>query len=111
MKRPSPAMIVALVSLFVALGGIGVAANGDGLILGSQDNSATLKTSISAPVNDKAVQIDNTNTGASAAALGLTVATGRPPIVVNRGAGKAPYLRACSLCVSFLVSRRRSRRH
>jgi hypothetical protein len=49
LRRPSPAMVVGLLALFVALGGVGVAANGDRLILG-QSNSATSSTSLSAPV-------------------------------------------------------------
>jgi hypothetical protein len=42
--RPSPAMVVALLGLFVGLGGVGLAANGQGLILGSTKNSATAQT-------------------------------------------------------------------
>jgi hypothetical protein len=43
MRKPSPAMIVALLSLFVALGGVGVAATGGNFILG-QSNSASSTT-------------------------------------------------------------------
>ena len=82
-RRPSPALVVALAALFVALGGVGIAANGQSLILGKSDNSATLKTGLSAPVNDKALQLTNTNTGASATALGLTVASGHAPLAVS----------------------------
>jgi hypothetical protein len=83
MRKPSPALIVALAALFVALGGVGVAANGQNLILGKPDNSATLKTGLSVPVNDKALQLTNTNTGTSATALGLTVASGHAPFTVS----------------------------
>jgi hypothetical protein len=97
MRKPSPAMIVALAALFVALGGVGIAANGQSLILGKPDNSATLKTGLSAPINDKALQLTNTSTGTSATALGLTVASGRPPLVVDSTAGKATNLNADKL--------------
>jgi hypothetical protein len=59
MRKPSPAMLVALAALFVALGGVGIAANGGNLILG-QSNSATSQTSLSAPVaGGKSLQLTN----------------------------------------------------
>jgi hypothetical protein len=79
MRKPSPATLIATVALFVALGGVGIAANGESLILGKSDNSATLKTGLSAPVNDKALQLTNTSAGTNATALGLTVASGHAP--------------------------------
>jgi hypothetical protein len=83
MRKPSPATLIATVALFVALGGVGIAADGQNLILGKPDNSATHKTGLSTPVNDKALQLTNTNTGTSATALGLTVASGHAPFTVN----------------------------
>lgn len=84
MRKPSPAMIVALVALFVALSGVGVAANGGNFILGHA-NSATLSTALSAPVvGGKALQVTNTNTSNPAStALGLSVAAGHAPFTVN----------------------------
>jgi hypothetical protein len=76
-------MIVALAALFVALSGVGIAGNGQSLILGKSDNTATLKTGLSAPINDKALQLTNTNTGTNATALGLTVASGHAPFTVS----------------------------
>ena len=59
MRKPSPAMIVALLALFVALGGVGVAATGGNFILG-QSNTATANTSLSsAVVGGKALQLTN----------------------------------------------------
>jgi hypothetical protein len=78
MRKPSPAMIVALAALFVALGGVGVAATGGNFILG-QSNSAGSKTSLTAGLNDRALAITNMNTGSSATALGLNVSGGHPP--------------------------------
>ena len=46
-------MLVALAALFVALGGVGVAATGGNFILG-QSNAATTNTSLSAPVHPNA---------------------------------------------------------
>lgn len=82
MGKPSAAMIIALLALFVALGGVGVAASGDNFILG-QSNSASSKTSLTAGVNDRALVITNNNTGSNAAALGLTVAPGHVPLTVS----------------------------
>ena len=76
-------MIVALLGLFVGLSGVGIAANGQSLILGKSDNSATLKTVLSTQVNDKALQLTNTNAGTNATALGLTVASGHAPFTVS----------------------------
>jgi hypothetical protein len=86
MRKPSPSMIVALVALFVALGGAGVAANGGNFILG-HSNSASKGTVLSAPVaGGKALQVTNANTSnAASTALGLNVASGHAPFTVNSG--------------------------
>jgi hypothetical protein len=85
LHRPSPAMVVALVALFVALGGTTYAATGGNFILGNP-NSASSTTSLSAPISGKkALQLTNTSTGAGATALGLNVASGHPPFTVNSG--------------------------
>jgi hypothetical protein len=82
MRKPSPATVIATVALFVALGGVGVAATGGNFILGAS-NTAGAKTSLSALVNGKALEITNTSTGGSATALGLNVAVGHAPLTVN----------------------------
>jgi hypothetical protein len=84
MRKPAPAMIVALLSLFVALGGVGVAATGGNFILG-QSNSADKATLLSAPVvGGKALQLTNSEaTNGASTALGLTVASGHAPFTVN----------------------------
>jgi hypothetical protein len=84
LKRPSPAMIVACLSLFVALSGVTYAATGGNFILGNP-NMATTQTALSAPIAGKALQVTNTSTGAGASALGLTVAAGKTPFTVNSG--------------------------
>jgi hypothetical protein len=86
MRKPSPAMLVALAAFFVALGGVGVAATGGSFILG-QPNTATTNTSLSAPVaGGKALQLTNNDaSNAASTALGLTVASGHAPFTVSNG--------------------------
>jgi hypothetical protein len=80
--RPSAPMAVSLVALFLSMGGVGIAATGGNFILGVP-NSATTRTTLTAPVDNKALQITNTSAGADATALGLNVAAGKPPLTVN----------------------------
>lgn len=83
MRKPSASMIVALLALFVALGGVGVAATGDNFILG-QSNTAADTSSLSAPVGGgKALQVSNTSATSGSTALGLSVASGHAPLTVN----------------------------
>ncbi len=74
---PSRAMAVALLALFVALGGTALAAN-PSLFL-NQANTATAPTSLTANVAGKTLQLTNASTAASATPLGLTPGAGRPP--------------------------------
>jgi hypothetical protein len=75
---------VSVIALFVALGGTTYAATGGNFILG-QSNTASSKTSLSAAIADKALQLTNTKTAAGATALGLSVASGHSPFTVNSG--------------------------
>lgn len=86
MRKPSPAMIVALAALFVALGGVGVAATDGTFILG-QSNTASTNTALSAPIaGGKTLQLTNNDTSnAASTALGLNVASGHAPFTVNTG--------------------------
>jgi hypothetical protein len=81
-RRPSAPMVVSSLALFVSLGGAGYAATGGNFILG-QPNSATKSSSLSASVNNPALALTNTNTGASATGLALTVDPAKPPLTVN----------------------------
>jgi hypothetical protein len=85
-KRPSPSMVVALLALFLA-GGAGYAATGGSFILG-QANTATSPSSLTASINDRALKLTNTNTGTGASALGLNVAPGHAPFLVQSTSGK-----------------------
>jgi hypothetical protein len=87
MHKPSPAMIVALLGVFLGLGGVGVAATGGNFILG-QSNSADRTTALAAPVpGGKTLQLTNGDTtNAASTALGLNVASGHAPFTVNSGA-------------------------
>jgi hypothetical protein len=80
----TPVLVVAVLALFFALGGVGHGANNDKLTLG-QSNAATATTSLSAPVvGGKALQLTNNNSSnTSSTALGLTVAAGHAPFTVN----------------------------
>src|SRR5690242_13732451 len=82
--RPSPAMIVACIALLVALGGTTYAAPAGKFILG-QSNTASSKSTLSAPIADKALTVTNNSTKAGATALGLNVASDHPPFRVNSG--------------------------
>jgi hypothetical protein len=73
-------MIVALAALFVALGGVGVAATGGNFILG-HSNSADQPTSLSS--NASAATLQLTNSGSRPAAR-FTTSTGVAPFVVDR---------------------------
>jgi hypothetical protein len=68
-KRPSPALVIALLALFVSLGGLGVAATGGNFILG-QANTANNQTSLSGTVNSNA-QLRAQNASTTSNAYGL----------------------------------------
>jgi hypothetical protein len=80
MRKPSTAIIIASLALFVSLGGVGVAASGTDFILG-RNNTAKAKTSLTAPVAGNSLQITNTLPGGSA--LGLSVDPASPPFTTN----------------------------
>lgn len=65
MRRPSPATIIATVALFIALGGVGVAANGDNFILGKA-NTASKQTSLTGAAPNPQLQVENTSTDGNA---------------------------------------------
>src|SRR5215208_5847175 len=91
LKRPlsalSPSMAVALLALFVALGGVGIAATGGNFILGTP-NTATSPTELSASgaASTSALKVTNTSTAVGATGLELNTPVGRPPMEVNRQA-------------------------
>ena len=78
-RLPSPSMFVSITALVIALGGAGYSATGGNFILG-QVNSADDRTILASPINDRALQVTNNDTGNGATALGLSVAAGRPPL-------------------------------
>src|SRR5262245_1920257 len=92
-RRPSASLALSLLALFVALGGTTYAATGGNFILG-QANDATSQTSLSAPIANKALQVTNNSAAAGASGIGVTVASGKPPLVISSGAGKATNLNA-----------------
>jgi len=84
-KRLSSAHTIALLALFISLGGAGYSATGGNFILG-RTNAASTVTALTAPLNGRAFQINNTSAGANATALGLVVAAGKPPMYVSSAA-------------------------
>jgi hypothetical protein len=82
MRKPSPAMIVALAALFVALGGVGVAATGGYFILG-QSNSAGNTTALNSGVTTGPT-FSLSNTGGKQAAK-FTTNSGVAPFAVSNG--------------------------
>lgn len=82
--RPSPALVISLVALFVALGGTTYAATGGYFILGKA-NTATSPTGLTAKNAGRALSITQQSTSTGATALGLSVPAGKPPMTVNSG--------------------------
>jgi hypothetical protein len=80
--RPSPALVISLLALFVALSGVGYAATGGNFILG-QDNSATSQTRLVSNNAGKVLQLRQDSTATGASALGLNVKAGKPPLTTN----------------------------
>lgn len=82
MRKPSPSMIVAGAALFVALGGVGVAATGGNFILG-QPNAADKTTALSSGVTTGPT-LEVSNSGNRPAAK-FTAGNGAQPFTVNNG--------------------------
>jgi hypothetical protein len=76
------ANVMVTILAFVVLGGMSYAATGGNFILG-KSNTASSKSTLSAPIADKALTVTNTSAKAGATALGLNVASGHPPFKVN----------------------------
>jgi hypothetical protein len=81
----SPALVIALLALFVSLGGTAWAATGGNFLLGKA-NTANAKSGLTATNAGPALQLNNTKTTFGATALGLNVAAGHPPFTTNSAA-------------------------
>jgi hypothetical protein len=64
-RKPSPATIIATIALFVALGGVAVAAPGDNFILG-RANISNKQTSLSGAAANPELRVENTSTDGNA---------------------------------------------
>lgn len=84
------AIVVAIASL-----SSGTAAAASYLVLATT-NTTSATTTVKSPVNGAVLSLQNTNAtgGTSARGLAITVPSGRPPITVSSGAGKATNLNA-----------------
>jgi hypothetical protein len=65
MRMPSPATVIAMVALFVALGGVGVAAAGGNFILG-RANTSDKQTSLTGAAPNPELRVENTSTDGNA---------------------------------------------
>jgi hypothetical protein len=69
MKRPSPALVLSALALFVSLSGLGIAASGGNFILG-QSNTADKQTLLTGTVSqDAQLRVQNASTGANSYGL------------------------------------------
>lgn len=99
--RPSPAMIVALVALFVALGGAGMAATGGNFILGQSNsadqptslNVATLPDAATCPAPCSALKVFDSSTAANAGGLQVINKSTAIPAVQAASTGGVPALK------------------
>lgn len=83
-SRPSPAMAVALLALFLSLGGVGIAATGGGFILGHSNKASKPTILTSSSSKGPALVIRNAGSGGPAAAFKVNPA--RQPFTVNSSA-------------------------
>jgi hypothetical protein len=68
MRKPSSATIIAMVALFLALGGVAVAGNGDNFILGKA-NTASKQTSLEGEAANPLLRVENTSADGNARAV------------------------------------------
>ena len=89
--------LAVILALVVGVASAAFGANGGNFILG-QLNRATATTQLNGNVSGKpALHVANPNTANGSRALQLNVAQGKPAVVVNASAGKAPNLNADEL--------------
>ena len=93
--RLTSAHALALLALFIALGGAGYSATGGNFILG-RTNSASLQTRLITPLAGAAFRVENASTAAGATALAIVTARTRPPFLVTSSV-KVPDLNADSM--------------
>ena len=85
-----------MLALVVGVASAGFGATGGNFILGKA-NSAGAVSKLTASVAGPALQLVNQSGASGATALGLNVASGKPPLKVNATAGKATNLNADKL--------------
>jgi hypothetical protein len=82
-----------MLALVLGVASAGLGATGGNFILGNA-NSAGAVSKLTASIANPALQLVNQSTASGATALGLNVASGKPPLKVNATAGKATNLNA-----------------
>lgn len=97
-RRPSPALVISLISLFFALGGAGIAATGGNFILG-QPNTAddttaltvnTVPSTATCPAPCQALRVTNNSTASHAGGLGVLNKSPVTPAATLQNTGGAP---------------------
>ena len=88
LRKPSPAMIIALLALFVALGGAGVAATGGNFILGQQ-NTADKTSDLQGSVAGPQLRVTNSNDAGTAIRGRRSSTTGAQPAMQGDTASTA----------------------
>jgi hypothetical protein len=76
-KRPSPALVLSILALFVSLSGLGVAATGGNFILGASNTADARTRLVSTVPSDAALAVVNNGSGAAQGVAGrVTAAAG-----------------------------------
>jgi hypothetical protein len=99
-RRPSPALVISIISLFVSLGGVGVAATGGNFILGQSNtanNTSTLSGVVPGPSTGttpgQQLQVTNNSTAVNAGGLGVLSKSATAPTALFQNTGGGPPLR------------------
>jgi hypothetical protein len=79
-RRPSWSAVIAVIALFIAIGRTNAYATATNFLLNTSNTSTARTTLNGSAIAGRAMQITNTNTNSGATALGLTVASGHPPL-------------------------------
>jgi len=81
-RFPPVSLVVCMLALLIALGGVGYSATGGLFVLGNT-NSASTPTVLQGPIGTRTLQVNNGSAVPGATALKLIVLPGHPPMAVN----------------------------
>jgi hypothetical protein len=103
MRRPSPALVISVIALFVALGGVGVAANGGDFILGLA-NTANGTSSLTGTSAGAQLAVSNSATNSTARALSLNGSSPAAALIAHNSSGPAAAFQSPSNVAPFNVN-------